>query len=114
MEESLTKDAEYMLCVLYKEYIDRIKAGVPKDDAIFFGGAEKLQDPLFPMWPTHDISATARELKESGYLSALFGDNSLIDSALTKNAVIYMENRFKKNASGLLHTISKLAAIVFP
>lgn len=32
-ENELTKDAEYMLCALYKSYLNRRKNGVNKHDA---------------------------------------------------------------------------------
>lgn len=35
MEIELTLDADYMICVLYDEYLRRIKNGIPPDDAIF-------------------------------------------------------------------------------
>lgn len=114
MDEKLTNEAKYMLCILYQEYMNRRKSEVPKDDAVMFGDAEHLQALLFPTWPTHDISSTARELSESSFLSVLFGDNELAGAALTKDAIIYMENRFKSGAKKLLSTISELRTIVFP
>ena len=102
-----------MICVLYAEYRNRIKNGVPKDDAVLFGGAKAIQK-LIPEWPTHDISFTARELREVGFLSTLFAENELNNSALTKDAIIYMENRFQGNVSALLDAIGKLRSIVFP
>lgn len=113
MDVSLTSDADYMLCTLYSEYKSRLARSVPKDDAVLFGGSEMLQE-LIPEWPTHDITATSRELAESGFLSAVFGDNSLEDCALTKDALVYMEGRFRGNVSALLDTIGKLRSIVFP
>ena len=114
MDEKLTNEAKYMLCVLYQEYLNRRKIEIPRDDAVMFGDAEHLQTLLFPTWPTHDISSTARELSESGFLSVLFGDNELADAALTKDAIIYMETRFKRGAKNLLSAISELRTIIFP
>ena len=110
----LTNDADYMICTLYSEYKQRLKNGVPKDDAKYFGSAERIQDTLISEWSTYDISETARELCDSGLLSILNGDNLLCESALTTDAIIYMKNRFKNKASDLLDTIAKLRSIVIP
>lgn len=114
MDEKLTNEAKYMLCTLYQEYLARRKRDIPKDDAAVFGGSEQLQESLFSTWPTHDISSVARDLSSSGFLSTLFGDNELVESALTKNAIIYMENRFKQGAGNLLNAIAELRTIIFP
>lgn len=51
MEIELTLDADYMICVLYDEYLRRIKNGIPPDDAIFFGNCEQIQE-LVPQFTT--------------------------------------------------------------
>ena len=114
MISDLTNDAEFMLCAMYKEYMDRRNMDAPKDDAILFGDAEYLQSTIFPMWPTHDITAAARDLMAAGALSALFGNNELLECALTKDAIVYMESRFQRNVGKLLDAISKLRTIIFP
>lgn len=114
MDTELTNEGKYMLYVMYQEYLGRRNQDIPKDDAMLFGGAEQLQSSLFPAWPTHDISAVARDLSASGFLSTLFGDNELLESSLTKDAIIFMETRFKRNLKNLLGAISELRPIIFP
>ena len=103
-----------MLCAMYREYLERRRMEVPRDDAGIFGGAELLQAELFPAWPTHDIDSVARELAASGFLSARFADNQLDSCALTQDAIVHMEHRFQGNLAKVLGAIAKLRPIVFP
>lgn len=110
----LTNDADYMICSMYDEYIRRIKNGSPKEDAKYFGGAEKIQETILQEWSIYDISETACQLRTVGFLSIKNGDNILCESALTTDAIVYMENRFKDKANSVLDTLAKLRSIIKP
>lgn len=105
MRVELSKDADKMLCVLYKEYLQRRKDGMPKADAMCFeDGYMKGIKPLSD-WLEADISATQHELADLGCLKESI-DGSCY---LTESAVTILENRFK---NGLKDVVSFLASIL--
>lgn len=112
MPLQISKDADYLICTLYHEYRTRLKNGIAKSDAIYFGDAEMIQNTIAPELSTTDISEISRELCNNNYLAGLYADDELTESALTPSAIVYMENRFSNNVSSLLDTISKLRSSI--
>lgn len=111
-EVRLTKDADVMICVLYKEYLQRRKSGASRFDARFFGGAENIQANLMPKWKLDDIDTICQELHRAKLLSCFFADNITAESALTDEGIIYMENRFKDGLTALFQYLEKLRSIL--
>lgn len=109
----LTKDAEYLLCSLYKYYLDRREEGATKATAKRTGSSEFIFTHLMSEWKFEDVDETCCELCRAKLLSCNFADNVVYDSALTDAAIIYMENRFKNNVSELLTTLATLKSIIF-
>lgn len=58
----LTRDAEKMICIIYKEYLTRRKNGVPKNQAKQFNDFETWSKDLFPNELTEDVKATSCEM----------------------------------------------------
>ncbi len=114
MDFSLPNNADYMLCVLYREYQNRINAGEPMDEALLFGDADLIHETLIPKWSPADITTIAGWLCDYGFLAAAYADTLLDAAVLTPSAISYMETRFKRKASALLDTITKLRSILFP
>lgn len=108
----LTKDADAMICVLYKNYLQRRKSGVTKCDAKFLGGSTEIHTDLMPKWSFEDVDETCRELSRAGFLDCLFADNITYLAYLTDDAIIYMENRFKDGFFSLLEHLGSLFSII--
>lgn len=103
MNNELTKDADKMLCCLYKEYLERRKLGNPKRSSRRFSDEYPSSDPILSTWHKSDISDTILELGQKGFLKVYIGG----DFDLTDSSIIYMENRFKNNLSEISDFISK-------
>ena len=46
----LTRDADVLICTLYKSYLQARKNGKSKPDAKILGGAAEIQSKLMPQW----------------------------------------------------------------
>lgn len=113
MDIELTKDADYLLCVLYDAYRQRRKQDIPALDAKTFGGSEQIQEQYIQNWPTHDIDDAASALCKKGLLEGLWVEASKLgESMLTDDAIAYMEHRFKRNFDQLLRYIGELRTIL--
>lgn len=99
----LTKDADKMLCCLYKEYLQRIKLGNSKSSSSLFKMEYAKSDSVLSQWHNDDVYATRNELQRKGLLKTYISGNFV----LTDNAIIYMENRFKNGLSEVVDLISK-------
>lgn len=103
MKIELTKDADKMICYLYKEYLTRHKNEMSKSSARqfednYFRTAEK-----FSSWNYSDIQMSLSELKSN----ELVKDNITGSFQLSDKCIIYMENRFKAGLNELADFISK-------
>jgi hypothetical protein len=107
-EKPITKDANLMLCTLYKAYLEKRKAGTSKADAKYFGNHVKIQEQYFPDISPDDVDETLRELWRSKFIDARGYDGHVCYSTLTDDAIIYMENRFKRGLSEVIETIAAL------
>lgn len=112
MDIELTKDAEYLLCLMYKAYIEKRKNKVIKEDAKYTGSALNIHNKLIPEWVEEDVAETCRELDRAGFLKCLYADNTVCDSALTDKAIIYMENRFINGLTSVLEYMGKIKSAV--
>ena len=98
----LTRDADYMVCSLYKEYLSRVKNGSSKSKAKCFIKSEI--NSLVPKVNSDDVGDLAEELKSKGLLSKDILDNV----EFTSDGIIYMENRFLNKADKVLEYLSYL------
>lgn len=110
---NLTNDADYLVCVLYKNYKERRKKGENKNNAKFMGSSDHIFMTLLSEWTFEDVDETCRELDCAGMLDCLYADNAVVNSYLEDAAIIYMENRFKNGMSDLLDNIARLKGIIF-
>lgn len=100
----MTKDSEKMLCVMYKEYLIRVKHGVSKYESRNFKPEFFLTDSAFTNWHAEDISMAKSELTHSSLLKS----NILGDIRFTDEGITHMENRFKNGIIELTDFIAKL------
>lgn len=102
MDTELTKDAQKLVALLYKSYLERRKSGMSKTNAKFFELNEiySLTDDS-----PEDVDETIREIKSVYPLKEdIIGNITLSDKIIS-----YMENRFKK---GLVDILSFLAQFI--
>lgn len=104
----LTKDSEKLLCILYKNYLEKRKAGVPKSTAKSFGSSHDIHESLCPNWIFEDVDDTCRELSRSGMLNCFWADNIAYHVNLSDFAISYMDNRFKNNLKDVLNFLTNL------
>lgn len=105
----LTKDADKLICYIYKEYLERRKSGISKSEAKEFEGNFYSNIKALSKWNSADMSDTLQELHDKKYIKKnVLGDFSLLDSS-----VVYMENRFKNGLSDVMDFISSLPSLPF-
>ena len=95
MGTQLSKDADKLLCILYKKYLDKRKENVPKNDAKLCGGSNLIRDTLVPNWSLSDVDNTCWELSRAGMLKVNGSNHSIYLVWLSDSGIVYMENRFK-------------------
>ena len=75
MDVILTKDADALVCLLYKEYCQKRKDGIPKFEAKMFNGSDEIQKTITPKWTFEDTDETCSELSRANLLDCFYGDN---------------------------------------
>lgn len=101
---TLTKDADKLICCIYKEYLEKRKSGMSKSQAKEFDGNFYRSVKALSKWNDADVSDTLQELHNKQYIKKnILGDFSLLD-----DSVVYMENRFKNGLSEVMDFISSL------
>jgi len=111
-EAKLTKEADALICVLYKDFLQKRKEGISRGDAKWFGSADHIQKGLVPKLSLGDIEDICRELSRADFLNCRFADDTVCMAILTDTAIIYMENRFKNGFSELLDYLEKVKSIL--
>ena len=104
----LTKDSEKLLCILYKEYLEKRKSGSAKSAAKSFGSSHNIHQSLCPNWIFEDVDDTCRELSRAGMLNCLWADNIAYHVNLSDTAISYMDNRFKNGLKDVVNFIANL------
>ncbi len=108
----MTKSAEYLLSVLYAEYVERIENGYPKSKSIIFGSSENIFNSFFAEWNISDIDEAIKELSSVGFMNCLCASGVVVESSLRYPAIAYMESRYKNKINELLSTISALKTLI--
>ena len=105
---NLTKDSDALICAIYKDYLEKRKNGISKNNCKHIGSSEDIQKTIVPEWSFEDVEETCRELSRANLLDCNFADNIVYDSYLSDTAIIYMENRFKNGLSEVLDYFQKI------
>lgn len=104
---SLTKDADKMICTIYREYLSRRNNGLSKSVAKDFADPQKWGQ-LFADWNDDDVKDTLPELKRAGLIKLYFmGGFQLEDKA-----IVYMENRFPNGLAQVLDWLAKVKSAI--
>lgn len=99
----LSRDADKMICTLYRDYLERRKNGRPKREArqfeeIIYWGAKKMPK-VHPL----DLEETFKELNRTFHFKTYINGNF----ELNDDCVIYMEGRFKKGLKEVIEFLAK-------
>ncbi|WP_283683301.1 hypothetical protein [Parablautia sp. Marseille-Q6255] len=100
----LTKDADNLVCHLYKVYLTKRKIGTDKLNAKHFSFSEIQVLKPCQKWSVPDIKATIAEISRAG-LGKMYLDGGFMAN---DEFIIYMENRFKNGLDEITDFISKL------
>lgn len=109
--DNITNDSKRVLLVLYKQYLERRKAGQSRSDASYFGDSENLQMELFKNDSVDDLSDYCWELSSAGYITCSPGDDLANNVTLTAETIIAMEQRFPNGVKQVLEALSGLIGI---
>ena len=104
----LSKDNDFLICTLYKTFLEKTKNGSSKSDARWLGSSDEIQEKLVKNWSKEDVATACWELHRKELLKCSPGDDIAYSTYLTDEGIIYMENRFKNGLSDLLDYAQKL------
>lgn len=108
----LTKESDYLICILYKTYLQSRKSGNSKYKARFFGSSHDIHNKLLSKWMVEDVDETCRELARAGVVECLYADDIAYEVVLNDAGIIYMEERFKNNIKSVLDYLAKIKSLI--
>lgn len=112
MPVELSKSSDYVICILYREYLRRVKRGDSLSLAMYFGDSDSVQKSLLPSWTPENVATVCAWLISKGLMDGICcGDGSFLDLRLTEDGIIYMEGRFSNRLDKLrewLETVGTL------
>ncbi|SEA50160.1 hypothetical protein SAMN04515656_11230 [Eubacterium aggregans] len=111
-ETQLTRDADTLLCLMYKQYKESRNSGISKRNAKHLGSCDDIHSNLPLSWSVSDVFETCCELSRCDFLVCTFADDTVYDSWLSDAGIIYMESRFKNNLNSLLEYITKIIGCI--
>ncbi|RNB90226.1 hypothetical protein EDM59_01720 [Brevibacillus nitrificans] len=112
LDTNLTRDADALICLLYKHYCLKKKDGMSKAQAKMFGSSVDIQQNIIPNMSHADVDETCKELGRAGLLDNLYADDIAYVVILSDSAVVYMENRFKNGLDSVLDYLSKIKGLI--
>lgn len=112
-EVELTSEADYLICSLYKYYLELRSAGNSRERAKSFGSSEQIA-AWIPELSFDDIEDVCRELNRAGLLIVRYADNICYEVYLSNDGIIYMENRFKNKLESVIEHLKTLKSIFSP
>ena len=110
--EILTKDQQYILSVLYKNYLECVKSGAIKLSCNDFKSAENIHSKYFQKLHFEDVENDLKKLKKSGFINGVFADNTIYHVTISDKTIVYFENAFKNNLQSIIDNISKIASLI--
>lgn len=112
MDIKLTRDADALICSLYKAYLQDVKQGADIDDAKLFGSSKTIKNNIIPNWSIGRIDEACRELDRNEFLTCLYAEDTVMETVLLSDAIVYMEQRFKRGIDELLDYLVKIRSLI--
>lgn len=105
----LSKDADYLICLIYKHYLELRDNGFSKSEAKKINSLEDTHY-LITDWSLDDIHETCLELSNKNLLSKEkpYIDEEYSRFSVSDEGIIYMENRFSNKINKIVDYIIKL------
>ena len=104
--EDLTKNQQFFLVALYKEYISR-QSTLDPVSANYFVDSDSLIPLLGVDFSSEYVGDICLALLDKGYISGYKDEDSVSELGLSDKTIIYMENRFKNNLKSILDFVAK-------
>lgn len=108
MAHKLTKDADRLICLLYKSYLEKRKNGEIKSSARFFGNSDAIREAFLPSWSSNDVADECWGLCRIGIIDCSPGDDMANDVRISDAGILYMESRFSNEIKEIVSYISAL------
>lgn len=108
----LTNNSKKLLCLLYKEFLERKKHSVSYALATQFQDYLSIQESFLPDEAPDDVVHILKELDRSGYIKVIYGDGIPEKVFLLDKAIFTMENRFKDNISAIVDFVLNLSTFL--
>lgn len=99
----LSKDADKLVCSIYKAYLTKRKSGINKVASRNFEFPEIQSLKICSSWSADDIKSTVAEISRAGFGTMYYSGGFIAND----HFIIYMENRFKNGFSEVTDFISK-------
>ncbi len=99
----LTKEADCLICLLYKGYLEKMNARKLKIDSKIFGGSDEIQAKYLPSNTVEYAEKLCRELDITGYANIDYRNDMVHSLFLFNSTIMFMENRFPKDHVGTLN-----------
>lgn len=112
MDVRLSRDADALICLLYKNFLDKRGQGVSKGKAMMFGSSEDIHRNLTPKLSLQDTGSTCLELHKAELLNCFSADSVAYFVQLTDNGIVYMENRFKDGLKSVLDYLGSIKGAI--
>lgn len=105
----LSKDADYLICIIYKYYLELHDNGISKAKAKDFNSIDIIHG-LIPEFSLDDIYETCLELSNKGLLNKKkrYIQEKYSRFILSDEGLIYMENRFANKIEKLFSYLNTL------
>lgn len=107
----MTKESEYILTAMYKEFLDSYNNGIPRDKSKIFGHQDNILK-LVPEIPEQDIVGLLTELKSKNIISGTTGSDIFYYVTLTTDGIIYMENRVGNKIEKVIKSLTNLKSLL--
>lgn len=63
----LSKDADALICLIYKYYLELRNNGIFKSDAKLLGSSQDIFEKIVPSWNLDDVDDTCNELEKNDF-----------------------------------------------
>ena len=104
--EELTKETQKLICLVYREYLERRKNGFSRDNAAFFRFNFANDIPQLLKYNSDDLESCLTELSKKLYVKKYIDGGFKLES----KGIAMMETRFR---NGIKEVLSFVKEIVF-
>lgn len=104
----ISKDADALICLIYKYYLELRGTGISKSKAKSLGSSENINQNIIPEWSFDNVEEACKELYRNALLDISYYENICAIVNLSDNGIVYMENRFADKLKSLLDYIDKI------